>query len=124
MNKKQFLKKLTKQRSKGWILLEVVLCLTLFAVVLFVLQRQSTTHWQSLQQADIQRKIEENHQKQMAMIQLIGLEAWLETTNNLSKVEYPDCQTCTGEEFKKWFQASQYILSESTTLTLSEEGAK
>lgn len=124
MNKKQLLKKLTKQRSKGWILLEVVLCLTLFAVVLFVLQRQSTTLWQSLQQADIQRKIEENQQKQMAMKQLIGLEAWLETTNNLSKVEYPDCQTCTGEEFKKWFQASQYILSESTTLTLSEEGAK
>lgn len=104
-------------------MLEVVLCLALFAVVLLVLQRQSAAQWQSLQQAEAQRQLDENQQKQVAMAQLTGSAAWLDAQNSPNDT-YPDCQACSGNELKNWFHASQHSLSESMVLTLTEEGAQ
>ena len=58
MNRPRLMQTLPKSRSKGWIMLEVVLCLALFAVVLSVLQRQGTAQWQSLQRTEAQRKLD------------------------------------------------------------------
>ncbi|RBP77920.1 hypothetical protein [Marinomonas rhizomae] len=120
MNRPRLMQTLPKSRSKGWIMLEVVLCLALFAVVLSVLQRQGTAQWQSLQRTEAQRKLDENQQKQAAMRLLIGPAAWLDTQSSTNE-DYPDCRLCTGHELKNWFRASQYVLPESTVLTLREE---
>ncbi|MGO2232423.1 hypothetical protein B6N13_04485 [Marinomonas sp. UCMA 3892] len=104
-------------------MLEVILCLALFAVVLHVVQRQSEVQWQSIQQAEEHRKLHENQQKQAAMAQLTGSLTWLDGQNSPHE-EYPDCQKCTGNELKNWFHASQHFLFESTILTLSEEGSR
>lgn len=104
-------------------MLEVVLCLALFSVVLLVLQRQSAAQWQSLQQAEAQRQLDENQQKQVAMAQLTGSAAWLDVQNSPNDA-YPDCHTCSGNELKTWFHASQHSLPESMVLTLTEEGAQ
>jgi hypothetical protein len=103
-------------------MLEVILCLALFAVVLQVVQHQSAVQWQSVQQAEAQRKFYENQQKKAAMAQLIGPIAWLDTQTNSPNEEYPDCQSCTGSELKNWFYASQHFLPESAKSSLSEEG--
>ncbi len=122
MNKQRLMQRLSEPRQKGWIMLEVILCLALFAVVLLAVQRQSEAQWQSVQLADTQGKLQENQQKQAAMTQLVGSVAWLDTPKILHKEEYPDCQKCTGNELKNWFYASQHVLSESAVLGLSEEG--
>lgn len=122
MNKYRLMNRLSKPRQKGWIMLEVILCLALFAVVLLAVQRQSEAQWQSVQLADTQGKLEENQQKQAAMTQLVGSVAWLNTAKTSPDEGYPDCQKCTGNELKNWFYASQHALSESAVLGLSEEG--
>ena len=122
MNKQRFMQRLSKPRQKGWITLEVILCLTLFAVVLLAVQRQSAAQWQSVQQAEVQRKLDENQQKQAAMAQLVGSVAWLNSPTNSHKEEYPDCQKCKGSDLKNWFHASQHFLPESALLSLREEG--
>ena len=124
MNRYRLMQRLSKPRQKGWIMLEVILCLALFAGVLHLVQRQSEVQWQSVQQAEVQRKLDENHQKQAAMVQLVGSVTWLDMPNNLSNEAYPDCQKCTGNELKNWFHASQHFLPESSVLSLSEEGEK
>lgn len=122
MNKHRLMNRLSRPRQKGWIMLEVILCLVLFAVVLLAVQRQSEAQWQSVQLADTQGKLEENQQKQAAMAQLVGSVVWLNTPKTSPDEGYPDCQKCTGSELKKWFYASQHFLSESAVLGLSEEG--
>ncbi|MGO2512750.1 type IV pilus modification PilV family protein [Marinomonas polaris] len=123
MNKQRLMQRLSKPRQKGWIMLEVILCLALFAVVLLVLQRQSSAQWQSVQQTEEHRKLHENQQKQAAMAQLTGSLIWLDAQSSPNE-GYPDCQKCTGNELKNWFHASQHFLFESTTLTLSEEDTR
>jgi hypothetical protein len=103
-------------------MLEVILCLALFAVVLQVVQHQSAAQWQSVQQAEVQRKLDENQQKQAAMAQLVGSVSWLNKPKISPDEGYPDCQKCTGSELRNWFHASQHFMSESAALGLTEEG--
>ena len=121
MNKQRLTNRLSMPKSRGWIMLEVILCLALFAVVLHLVQRQSEVQWQSVQQAEDQRKRYENQQKQAAMMQLVGRLAWLDTPKKSSDEVYPDCQKCTGNELKNWFYASQHFLPESSSLSLTKE---
>ncbi|NLQ18422.1 hypothetical protein HGG82_12435 [Marinomonas sp. M1K-6] len=95
------------KQQKGWIAIEVMLCLLLFAVVLHLAQRQTHAQWHSVQQLERQKKQQENTQKQQAMQQLIGNVAWLEEDESVKRA-YPRCQQCTGDEFKNWFYAIQH----------------
>ena len=81
----------SKSRQSGWIMLEVMLCLALFAVVLRVSQQQIEGQWQSVQRAEERRKRYENTLKQAAMTQLVGSVSWLEKTPASVKIDYPDC---------------------------------
>lgn len=99
--------------NRGWIMLEVILCLALFALVLQVAQHQSETQWHTLQQAEIYRQNMENQQKQASMRQLMGAESWLSKTPNSPTQGYPDCQVCTGDQLKQWFYATQQIENRS-----------
>jgi type II secretory pathway pseudopilin PulG len=113
---------LVTQRQRGWIMLEVILCLALFAVVLHVSQRQSEMQWQSLQQAQEQRKRHENEQKRVAMMQLVGPVAWINQQPDTSSQAYPDCQKCTGSQLEQWFYTAQD--SFSSLWLQSEEGER
>lgn len=95
------------QSQRGWIMLEVIVCLALFAVVLKVVQHQSETQWHTIQQAETYRKNQENRQKQDAMKQLVGSVSWLTDPHSATPSEYPDCQLCTGDQLKQWFYAAQ-----------------
>ncbi|BDX03372.1 hypothetical protein MACH16_21200 [Marinomonas pontica] len=114
----------SKSRQSGWILLEVMLCLVLFAVVLRVSQQQTQGQWQSVQRAEERRKSYDNTLKQAAMAQLVGSVSWLEGSPEVVKIEYPDCLQCTGSQLQNWFYATQYFFPESTVLALAEEDAQ
>ncbi len=124
MNKQRLMQRFSKPRQKGWIMLEVILCLALFAVVLLAVQRQSAAQWQSVQLVDTQSKLDENQQKQAAMAQLVGSVAWLNKPKISPDEGYPDCQKCTGSELRNWFHATQHFLPESAALNLNDEGER
>ncbi|MGO2354767.1 MAG: hypothetical protein ACTH58_08535 [Marinomonas foliarum] len=111
-----------RQKQRGWIMLEVILCLALFSVVLYVAQRQNAAQWQSTQQANEQLKHTENEQKQASMAQLTGSVNWLGNTQKPLNQTYPDCQRCSGSDLKRWFQASLHHLPESAVVTSKQEG--
>lgn len=111
----------SKSRQRGWIMLEVMLCLALFAVVLRVSQQQTEGQWQSVQRAEEQRKRQDNALKQAAMAQLVGSVSWLEGSPESVKIDYPDCLQCTGSQLQNWFYATQHFLPDSTALALAEE---
>jgi len=71
------------RRQQGWVMIEVVLCLGLFAVVLHLAQRQNEAHWQSIQLVEERLKIQENQHKQAAMTALTGSLSWLSDYENL-----------------------------------------
>lgn len=111
----------SKSRQSGWIMLEVMLCLALFAVVLRVSQQQIEGQWQSVQRAEERRKRYENTLKQAAMTQLVGSVSWLEETPASVKIDYPDCLQCTGSQLQHWFYATLHFLPDSTAFALAEE---
>ncbi|WP_212655351.1 hypothetical protein [Marinomonas sp. CT5] len=130
MNNPGDMERVSGGKQKGWIMVEVILCLALFAIVLSVSQQQSETQWQSLQRADNERKQQENQQKQQAMLRLVGSVSWLTDPqdNKDIKAPYPDCQTCRGNQLREWFYASQHSLLEQRStqqdFLVAKEGEK
>jgi uncharacterized protein YlxW (UPF0749 family) len=102
----------SRRNQKGWMMIEVLLCLALLAVVLHLAQGQSEVQWQSIQLAEEQRKLEENQQKQAAMVTLTDSVSWLSESNDQTNRTYPDCQQCTGNQLESWFYASQQSVSD------------
>jgi cell division protein FtsB len=109
---------LAAPRQRGWILLEVILCLSLFAVVLHVVQRQTETQWHLFQQIEQDRQQGDYEQKRAAMTQLVGSAAWLNHPQESIKQGYPDCQKCTGDQLAQWFQT---LPSSSASAPLEEQ---
>ncbi|MCS7486166.1 MULTISPECIES: hypothetical protein [Marinomonas] len=122
MKKQTVYRPLAAPRQRGWIMLEVMLCLSLFAVVLNVLQRQSETQWHLFQQTEEHRKQSDYEQKHAAMIQLVGSVAWLNHQQETTKQGYPDCQKCTGDQLAQWFHSSQTDTLDRHSSLSSEEG--
>lgn len=96
-----------KFEQRGWVMMEVILCLALFAAVLHVVQRQSSAHWQTIEYAQQQQKRAHNQQKQALMAKLTGSSVWLNQEAESAR-SYPDCQTCRGDQLERWFQAALY----------------
>lgn len=111
-----------RQKRGGWIMLEVLFCLALFSVVLYAAQYQSSAQWQITQRVNEQLKQTENEQKQASMAQLTGSVSWLDNIQTSLNQTYPDCQRCTGNGFKRWFQASLHHLPESAVAAPKQEG--
>jgi len=100
-----------RSSSGGWITLEIMLALVLLSVVMLVLERQSASQWQTLQQGEQVRQLRDNAAKQALMVQLTGSEAWLDSVYSSRQGRYPVCEPCTGVEFSTWFGATQHRVS-------------
>lgn len=111
MKKPLSIRFLSPSHQRGWIMLEVILCLALFAVVLHLAQRQNQVQWHAIQKMEAQRNRQENQQKQAAMVALTGSSSWL---SDQEKKAYPDCQTCSGSQLEGWFYGSLHRVSNAT----------
>ncbi|MBR7888978.1 hypothetical protein J9B83_08455 [Marinomonas sp. A79] len=102
--------RIRRSQQGGWVMMEVILCLALFAVVLSVAQRQSTSHWQTIEYAQQQQKRADNQQKQTVMARLTGFSEW-QSKEPDQDVAYPSCQICRGDQLAIWFQAALYSIA-------------
>ncbi|TYL47576.1 hypothetical protein [Marinomonas sp. IMCC 4694] len=97
-------------RQRGWVMIEMILCLVLFSVVLHLAQQQNESHWQSIQLAQQAQKQADNELKKRRMVQLTGSTIWLKH-DPIPTAPYPNCQHCTDSALKTWFFASLYPAS-------------
>lgn len=111
MKKPLSIRFLSPSHQRGWIMLEVIICLALFAVVLHLAQRQNQVQWHAIQQIETQRNQQENQQKQAAMVVLTGSSSWL---SDQGQKAYPDCQTCAGSQLEDWFYGALHPVSNTS----------
>lgn len=91
--------------QKGWITLELLLALVLLSVILFMVERQASQQWQTLQQqVDSQNRLD-NQRQRAVMARLTGQDEWLNSTKDKT-LTYPKCRICSGNNLAQWFEAS------------------
>lgn len=95
-------------QQRGWVVIEMGLCLTLLAIVLYVSQKQSREQWQSIELAEREYHARENAQKRVLLSKLVGSLDEVNKTELKHSDNYPNCIRCSGKEFIAWFQASQH----------------
>ena len=109
------------QASSGWIAIEVILCLSLLAVILMVVESQTQQQWATIQLAEQSRIQRENNEKRAAYERLTGAAIPLSSISE-SRTSYPNCQSCHSHDLIVWLQAIQNPISTSVTSSEADNG--
>ena len=87
-------------KNSGWLLLEVVLSLSLLALVLLVSQTQLTAHWQELQHDQQQQRQALATKERTLMRWMLQNDQW--SPQNDTQLR-PACAECEGADLEQWF---------------------
>lgn len=114
------------RHQQGWIMLETLFSLVMFAVIMTMLHQQTQSHWQSLHQLE-QEHLWRFQQTQIDALRLIKQEEnWLlgnwssvtsnNASGNMSGNTPRNCSTCQGDELDHW--ALSWLAKENESVTL------